>query len=118
MKSEAKGISRLWFASKYSWQGLVAGLHTEAALRQEVLAIVVLLPVALMVDVTPAERALLVLSLLFVFIIELLNTAVEVVVDRIGADFHPLSGKAKDIASAAVLCSLITSALVWAIILC
>jgi diacylglycerol kinase (ATP) len=118
MKSEAKGIKRLWFASKYSWQGLKAGLRTEAALRQEVLAILVLLPVAMLVNVTAAERALLVFSLLFVFIIELLNTAVEVVVDRVGNDYHQLSGKAKDLASAAVLFSLISAATVWGIILC
>ncbi|KKO44864.1 diacylglycerol kinase [Arsukibacterium ikkense] len=118
MKSEAKGLSRLWFASKYSWQGLKAGLYTEAALRQEVVAMLVLLPVAMLVNVSAAERALLVFSLLFVFIIELLNTAVEVVVDRIGAEHHLLSGKAKDIASAAVLFSLLSAASVWGIILC
>lgn len=117
MKSEAKGLSRLWFASKYSWKGLKAGLHSEAALRQEVFAMLVLLPVAMLADAPAAERALLVFSVFFVFIVELLNTAVEVVVDRVGADFHPLSGKAKDIASAAVLFSLINAACVWVIIL-
>lgn len=118
MKSSAKGFSRLWSASKNSWQGLTAGLRTEAALRQEVVALLVLIPIALVVDVTPAERALLIFSLFTVLITELLNTAVEVVVDRIGADFHELSGKAKDLASAAVLFSLIAAAFVWAIILC
>jgi len=117
MKSTAKGLNRLWFASKYSWQGLKAGLQSEAALRQEVLAMLVLLPVAMLVDVQPAERALLVFSVFFVFIVELLNTAVEVVVDRIGADYHPLSGKAKDLASAAVLFSLCGAAWVWGTIL-
>ncbi|HAW92976.1 MULTISPECIES: diacylglycerol kinase [unclassified Arsukibacterium] len=117
MKSEAKGISRLWFASKYSWQGLKAGLHSEAALRQEIAAMAILLPIAMLVNVEASERALLVLSLFFVLIVELLNTAVEVVVDRIGAEFHPLSGKAKDLASAAVLASLICASCVWGIIL-
>tara|TARA_R110002126_G_scaffold75469_27_gene188444 strand:- start:11957 stop:12313 length:357 start_codon:yes stop_codon:yes gene_type:complete len=117
MKSEAKGLNRLWFASKYSWQGLKAGLRTEAALRQEALAMVLLLPVAMVVNVTAAERALLVFSLLFVFVIELLNTAVEVVVDRVGNDYHELSGKAKDLASAAVLITLLGACAVWFIIL-
>lgn len=117
MKSEAKGISRLWFASKYSWQGLKAGLQSEAALRQEIVAIAILLPIAMLVDVAAVERALLVLTLFFVLIVELLNTAIEVVVDRVGAEFHPLSGKAKDLASASVLVSLISTSCVWGIIL-
>ena len=77
----------------------------------------ILLPIAMLVNVEASERALLVLSLFFVLIVELLNTAVEVVVDRIGAEFHPLSGKAKDLASAAVLASLICASCVWGIIL-
>lgn len=118
MKSEATGLRRLYFASRYSYQGLTAAFSSEAAIRQEVFALLILLPLALLLDVTAAERALLVLSLFLVFITELLNTAVEAVVDRIGSDYHPLSGKAKDIGSAAVLCSLIGSACVWLIILC
>jgi diacylglycerol kinase (ATP) len=117
MKSHAKGLHRWVSATKSSWQGLRAGLATEAALRQELLAVVVLLPVALLWDVSAAERALLIISLLLVFIVELLNTAVEVVVDRIGADFHELSGKAKDLASAAVLFALLAAILVWGVIL-
>lgn len=118
MKSEATGLRRLYFASRYSYQGLTAAFNSEAAIRQEVFALMILVPLALLLDVTAAERALLVLSLFLVFITELLNTAVEAVVDRIGSGYHPLSGKAKDIGSAAVLCSLIASACVWLIILC
>lgn len=118
MKSPAKGFSRLWHASRYSWQGLIAGLRTEAALRQEVIGLLVLLPIALWVDVTRAERALLIASLFAVLIVELLNTAIEVVVDRVGEEYHALSGKAKDLASAAVLFSLIAACAVWVIILC
>jgi len=117
MKSPAKGFSRLWHASKYSWQGLSAGLRTEAALRQEVIGLVFLIPIALWVDVTRAERALLIASLFAVLVVELLNTAIEVVVDRIGEEYHELSGKAKDLASAAVLFSLIAAGTIWVLIL-
>ncbi|PKM20922.1 MAG: diacylglycerol kinase [Gammaproteobacteria bacterium HGW-Gammaproteobacteria-15] len=118
MKSEATGVSRLFYACKYSWQGLVAGLKSEAALRQEIIILAVLLPVILLVDVSAAERALLLLSIVLVVIIELLNTAIEVVVDRIGNEYHVLSGKAKDLGSAAVLCSLFSAIAVWCFILC
>lgn len=117
MKSPATGFSRLVYACKYSWQGLVAGAKSEAALRQEILALCVLLPVALLIDVSTTERALLLFSALLVFIVELLNTAVEMVVDRIGDEYHYLSGKAKDIGSAAVLISLLNAFTIWCIIL-
>jgi diacylglycerol kinase (ATP) len=117
MKSPAKGLSRLWHATIYSWQGLIAGLRTEAALRQEVIGLAVLIPIALWVDVTRAERALLIASLFAVLIVELLNTAIEVVVDRVGEEYHELSGKAKDLASAAVLFSLIAACTIWVLIL-
>jgi len=117
MKSKATGLHRLYFATLYSWRGFRSSWASEAAIRQEVIALALLLPVAFMVDVYPAERALLVLSLFLVFIVELLNTAIEVVVDRIGSEYHELSGKAKDIGSAAVLSSLLGAALVWCVIL-
>ncbi|SNY60394.1 diacylglycerol kinase [Arsukibacterium tuosuense] len=117
MKSEAKGLSRLWFASKYSWRGLVAGFKTEPALRQEIIALLIILPVICWLDVSPAERAILLLSTLLVLIVELLNTAVETAVDRIGHDYHELSGKAKDLSSAAVLIALCGAAASWLIIL-
>ena len=76
----------------------------------------ILLPVALLVDVSPAERALLLLSLTLVLIVELLNTGIETVVDRLSEEFHELSGKAKDLGSAAVLLSLLTATAVWLLI--
>lgn len=117
MKSKGTGFNRLYFATLYSWQGLRSSWASEAAIRQEVIALALLLPISLLVEVSAAERALLVLSLFLVFIVELLNTGIEAVVDRIGSEYHELSGKAKDIGSAAVLASLITTALVWFIIL-
>jgi len=117
MKSEAKGVSRLFYASKYSWQGLMAGLKSEAALRQEIAALALLLPVIFWLDISAVERSMLLLSTLLVLIVELLNTAVETVVDRIGDDYHELSGKAKDLASAAVLITLLGAGAVWLMIL-
>lgn len=118
MKLEAKGISRLFYATKYFWQGITAGFKSEAALRQEITALFVLLPVIFWVDVSATERALLLLSIVLVIIVELLNTATEVVVDRIGDEYHALSGKAKDLGSAAVLFSLFSAIAVWCLILC
>lgn len=117
MKYTATGIKRLILATKYSWQGLKSGLKSEAALRQEAVALIVLIPLAFIFEVSTAERALLLFSALFVFIVELLNSSLEAVVDRVGDEYHELSGKAKDLASAAVTFSLITVALVWGVIL-
>ncbi|MCS4307222.1 diacylglycerol kinase (ATP) [Rheinheimera pacifica] len=117
MKSEAKGLKRIMLAGVNSWQGLASSWRSEAAIRQEIILLLVLLPVALWVDVSAAERALLLLSALLILIVELLNTGIEVVVDRIGSEYHELSGKAKDIGSAAVLITLVASAAVWLCIL-
>jgi diacylglycerol kinase (ATP) len=117
MKSEAKGWRRWIYATRYSWQGLKACWQSEAAFRQELVALVILLPVALLVQVSAAERALLVMSLMFMLIVELLNTGLETIVDRLGGEFNTLSGKAKDVGSAAVLLSLLTATAVWSIIL-
>ncbi|ALO45777.1 diacylglycerol kinase [Pseudohongiella spirulinae] len=117
MKSPATGIKRLFYATLFSARGLKALWQGEAAFRQEVALVLLLTPVIIWVNVSPAERALLVISLLVILITEMLNSAIEAVVDRIGDDYHPLSGKAKDIGSAAVLFSLIGAALTWGIIL-
>jgi len=117
MKSPATGINRLFYATLFSARGLKALWSGEAAFRQEIFLLLVLTPVILWVNVSPAERALLILSLLLILVTEMLNSAVEAVVDRIGDEYHELSGKAKDIGSAAVLFSLIGAAIIWGIIL-
>ncbi|MDH7943838.1 diacylglycerol kinase [Pseudohongiella sp. SYSU M77423] len=117
MKSEARGVRRLIHATRFSMQGLKALWRSEEAFRMEVILVILLTPVIIMVDVTPAERALLVGSLLIVLLTEMLNSAIEVAIDRIGHEYHELSGRAKDMGSAAVLFSLIGAAIVWAIIL-
>jgi len=111
------GIKRIVKAFGYSINGLKAAWRGEAAFRQELLLLVALVPILVLVNLTSIERCLMVLVTLLVIIVELLNSGIEAVVDRIGTDHHPLSGQAKDMASAAVLLSLILCAYVWAEIL-
>lgn len=108
-----KGLTRIIKAGGYSLRGLRAAWHSEAAFRQECLLALLLIPAFLLVDLTGNERILLVGSTVVVIITELLNSAIESVVDRIGTDYHELSGKAKDIGSAAVLCALLLWGYVW-----
>jgi len=107
------GLKRLVDALTYSTQGLKAG-WAEPAFRQEALAALVLLPTALWLGSTWLERAMLAGTVVAVMVVELLNTAVEAAIDRIGLERHPLSKKAKDLGSAAVLLSLVFAAAVWA----
>lgn len=110
-------LRRLIRAFSYSWRGIQAAWRDEAAFRVEILACAGLLPVALLMEVSAAERALLIMSLLLVPLVELLNTAIEAAIDRISEATHPLSAKAKDAGSAAVLLSLLIAASVWGCIL-
>ncbi|WP_406664971.1 diacylglycerol kinase [Gallaecimonas sp. GXIMD1310] len=113
MKPGHTGLKRLILATRYSWQGLRAGWRAEAAIRQEMLLILVAVPVAFWLPVSGLERALMIASVLLVLVVELLNSAIEAVVDRVGSDHHELSGRAKDMGSAAVLITLLMAALVW-----
>jgi diacylglycerol kinase (ATP) len=110
------GFRRVVNATFYSLAGLRSAWRTEAAFRQECVVIAVLIPVAVWLGQNAVERALLLGSCLFVLIVELLNTAVEFVVDRVGLDRHELSGRAKDLGSAAVFTSIAVALLVWALI--
>jgi diacylglycerol kinase (ATP) len=113
MKSDQRGLARILAAGGYSLKGLRAAWAGEEAFRQEVVLAVVLTPLAFWVGETLAQRAALLATLLLVLIVELLNSAIETVVDRIGHDPHELSGRAKDMGSAAVLLSLLLTVLVW-----
>ena len=106
------GLSRMWHAFGYSMAGLRAGWQ-ETALRQEMLAAVVLLPLSLWLGRTWMEVVLLAGSVLIVLIVELLNTGVESAIDRIGPEWHDLSKRAKDMGSAAVLLSLLLCVGTW-----
>lgn len=112
-----RGIRRLIAATRYSAAGLASAWRSEEAFRQEAVLAVVLIPVALWLGATPAERALLIGSVLLVMIVELLNTSIECTVDRIGTDRHHLSGRAKDLASSAVFLSLLLAGITWAIVI-
>ena len=113
----ARGLRRLRQASRYSWQGLRAAYAHEEAFRQEVWLCLVLLPLGLWLGDDGVERVLLAGSLLLVLMVELLNTAVENAIDRIGSERHELSGRAKDVGSAAVLVALANAVLVWLLVL-
>lgn len=120
MESPYKGKTgwrRLRNAFWYSLDGLQAAYRHEDAFRQEVRLALLLVPLALWLDVSRAEKVLLVVSVLSVLVVELLNSAVEAVVDRVSLENHHLAKRAKDIGSAAVLVSLGVVALTWAVIL-
>ncbi len=111
------GFSRVAHATLISLQGLRAG-WSEPAFRQEAIAAVLLIPAAFWVGQSWIETALLAGSMMLVMIVELLNTAVEAAIDRIGPEWHDLSKRAKDMGSAAVLLSLILCAAIWLAAVC
>ncbi len=113
----ARGWRRIIRAFGYSMQGFKACYVEEEAFRQEVWALLPLLPLGLWLGETPLERAMLIGGLLMVPIVELLNSAIEANVDRVGPEHHELSARAKDIASAAVFLSIVFAAVIWALIL-
>ncbi|WP_305857667.1 diacylglycerol kinase [Balneatrix alpica] len=113
MTYKNQGFSRIIKATGYSWQGLCQTFKQEAAFRQELALAALLMPFSWWLADTLLTWLMLVASLLLILICELLNSAIEAVVDRIGAEVHPLSGQAKDMGSAAVFISLVLAALVW-----
>ncbi|EJD0684324.1 diacylglycerol kinase [Vibrio parahaemolyticus] len=114
MKPSKTGIRRVMDATGYSIKGLKAAWTHEAAFRQELVLTLVLSISAFFLPVTTLERVLMISSLLLILIVELINSAVEAVVDRVSDDWHELSGRAKDIGSAAVFVALFLALFVWA----
>ncbi len=110
------GIARIFDATGYTIKGLKAAWKHESAFRQELCLALVLIPFAMWLGQDAGQRALLIGSCLVVVIAELLNSAIEAVVDRIGDEYHPLSGRAKDMGSAAVFVSLILVLTTWILI--
>ena len=110
-------LNRVVRAAGYSLAGFKAALKHEAAFRQEVALFVILAPLGFWLGRNGIERSLLIGSLVLVLIVELLNSAVEAVVDRIGSEKHELSGRAKDMGSAAVLLALLLVVVVWTLVL-
>jgi len=110
-------LGRVWRATGYSVAGFKAALKNETAFRQEFALFVILAPLGLWLGRDGVERSLLVGCLLLVLLVELLNSAIETVVNRVGQNHHELSGQAKDIASAAVFISLLIVVVVWVLVL-
>ena len=111
------GLTRLLRAFRYSFQGFRYAWREEAAFRQEVLLGAVVIPVGLYLGRSGVERALLVSPMLLILVVEILNSAVEAVVDRSGTERHPLAGMAKDMGSAAVMLSFALLGTVWLLVL-
>jgi len=111
------GLRHLWNALGYSLAGFRAAYKHEDAFRQEVHLAIILIPLALWLPATHIGKALMIASVLLVIITELLNSAIEAVVDRVSLDHHDLAKRAKDIGSAAVMVSMINVAITWGLVL-
>jgi diacylglycerol kinase (ATP) len=120
-RSSALRLGRIWHATRYSLHGLHAAYHHEAAFRQELMLASLLVPAAFALafwsPLTWTQCALLIASVLLVLLVELLNSALESIVDRISAEQHALSKRAKDTGSAAVLVTLVNCVVVWVLVL-
>ena len=117
MANETTGLTRIIKAAGYSWKGFRAAWVNEAAFRQESIASLIAVIIACWLDVDPITRVLLIGSVLLVMIVEIINSAIEAVVDRIGSEHHELSGRAKDLGSAAVLLSIGVAVMTWVLLL-
>jgi diacylglycerol kinase (ATP) len=111
------GLQRIWNAFFYSVDGLKAAYRHEHAFRQEVVLAALLIPLALWLPASGVSKAIMVGSVLLVLIVELLNSGVEAVVDRVSLEHHVLAKRAKDVGSAAVMLALVNVAVVWALVL-
>ena len=114
---KSTGFQHLWNATRNTSRGLRAAFRNESAFRQATVATIVLSPVAAWLGTTGVERAMLIGSLLLMLMVELLNSGIEAVVDRVGLERHPLSGLSKDVASAAVGVSILNAVAVWLLVL-
>ncbi len=112
-----RGLTRIIKATLYSWQGLRAAYRHEEAFRQEVWLCLLMVPLGLYLGQGGVEKALLVASILMLPLVEILNSALEAVVDRIGDEHHELAGRAKDMGSAAVAIAIAICGLTWVLIL-
>ncbi|MFP1723058.1 diacylglycerol kinase [Lonsdalea quercina] len=117
MMNKATGITRLVKATGYSLQGLKQAWRHEAAFRQETILTLAGIIIACWLPVSILERLLLIGAVVLIVIVELLNSAIEAVVDRIGKEYHELAGRAKDLGSAAVLVACLLAAVVWGVLL-
>ena len=116
-KKSSTGLFRIIRATGHSWKGVCAAYRNEAAFREEIWLCSVMIPLGLYLGDNGIEKALLVSSVMLLPLTEILNSALEAVVDRIGEERHELSGRAKDMASAAVVFAFMFTAVVWVLVL-
>ena len=117
MANQATGLTRIIKAAGYSYKGLSAAWQHEAAFRQELVVTLLAIILAVWLDVGAIARILLIGSVALVMIVEILNSAIEAVVDRICSEHHELSGRAKDMGSAAVSLAIVLALFVWGTVL-
>ncbi len=117
MKTTKKGIARILNAFKYSYDGFISAFKSEEAFRQDILVCIILAPTAIFLPITIVEKLFLFSSLFLIVLAELTNTAIEMTIDRISDEIHPLSKIAKDIGSCLVLISFLYLITVWGTIL-
>jgi diacylglycerol kinase (ATP) len=117
MKPGKTGLNRIYHATRYSFLGLRSAWNVEAAFRQEVVLFLILTPCLFLIPLELAEKLLMFISLIGLLIVELLNSAIEAVVDRISLAHHELSGRAKDIASASVFLAIVQFIVIWSAVL-
>lgn len=117
MKSPHTGLKRILKAFTYSYDGFTTAFKTEAAFRQDLAVFVLGTALCIFLPVSLPLKLLMVFSLFIILLMELANTAIEVVIDRIGEEYHPLSKIAKDIGSLLVLISFVNAAVIWGIVL-
>jgi diacylglycerol kinase (ATP) len=115
--SSSRGVARWISAFKNSLSALTTGWKTETAMREEMLLVLIAVPLAILLGDTPGETVAMIVSILFVLLVETLNTAIEATLDRISEEIHPLTKIGKDMGSLAVLIALIIAALVWGVAL-
>lgn len=115
--NKPKGLRRVALATLNSLRAFQWLYKNESAFRQEVLLLILAMPVSFLFNISITEQVILILAIVFIIFTEIINTAIEAVVDRIGLEIHPLSGLAKDLGSAAVLLSLIIASSIWLTIL-
>jgi len=117
INNKPKGLKRFILALQNSLRAFKWLIKNESAFKQEMLMLATLIPISFLFNISVKEQIFLIISLLFIVFTEVINTAIEAVVDRVGLEIHPLSGLAKDLGSAAVLLSIIITTLIWLSIL-
>ena len=112
-----KGLIRIYKAAIFSWQGFKATYRHEEAFRQELWLAMILIPTGFYLGESGVEKALLISSVLLLLLVEILNSAIEAVVDRFGGEHHELSGRAKDMGSSAVFLAVVYLIIIWALVI-